>query len=322
MLNHLATEYLVRIGSWSVHARIESAADAALLDEIFKGVVHPLADAAAQVDAVLHWHASAEAAGPFFDVPPDGLMLTRPDPETWCIASQALTLRVALDAPIPHILVFNHPHPLDPLAWRVHVSVVFHKLLLLLGRLYLHAGAVAIHDTASAFIAEKWSGKSTICMWLGRAGATILSDDHIVIRQTVNGVTVSGCEALARVTAATEAVLFPAPLQIEPRDFAGVMKKEFRVGELFPALPYADVPLRRIFFPHVGTKWQLTPLSRRAALTRLLGATSKSHRFSTADDYARHLDYFSKLVRAVEAFDLELSPDLNELNRLVAFLQP
>lgn len=61
-------------------------------------------------------------------------------------------------------------------------------------------------------------------------------------------------------------------------------------------------------------------MTRQATLARLLAATRASHRFTDADDYARHLAYFSNLVRGVDAFELELTPDLNELNRLGEFL--
>lgn len=319
LLNTPPHVFLVRIGSWSARAVIEADSDAALLDEIFKGAVSALPDIELPVNAALHWFQASVAVEPP-SVPPDGLVVTHTDPDTWRIESEVLTMHLGFSETAPQILLYSHRHMLERLAWRVHVSVVFHKMLLLFGRIYLHAGAVRGHDGASAFVAEKWSGKSTICMWLGRAGATILSDDHIVVRQTDSCFQVSGCEAVARVTAATEAMLFSTPLSIAARDFAGVLKKEFRVGDVFDALPYADVPLRRIFFPRVGTQWHIKPLARQATLARLLAATRASHRFADAKDYARHLDYFSTLVRGVEAFDLELTPDLMELNRLVEFL--
>lgn len=225
---------------------IELDANVALLDEIFKGSVRAPFDAVVPVDAMLDWLEAPEGIAPS-SVPADGLEVRQESMHVWTIECQVLTMRVDL-LPITQISLFSRPHTLERVAWRVHVSVVFHKLLLLLGRLYLHAGAVRVQDSANAFVAEKWSGKSTICMWLGRAGATILSDDHIVIRQTDDTWKVSGCEQVARVTAATEATLFAKPLEMEARDFAGVMKKEFRVGDVFDALPYADVPLRRIFF--------------------------------------------------------------------------
>jgi hypothetical protein len=203
----------------------------------------------------------------------------------------------------------------------VHLSVVFHKLLLLLGRIYLHAGAVRLGDAASAFVGDKGSGKSTICLWLGRAGATILSDDHISIRFSEGSFYASGSEQVARVTAKTEAALLPQMLTVQARDFAGTLKKEFSVGEWFSTQPYHDVPLQRIFFPHVGARWQVNSLSPRHLTARLLETTRMSHRFANKDDYARHLHYFSALAQQVKGFEIELSPDLNDLAHLAAFLE-
>lgn len=310
---------IVQIGSFSARAFFDSPVDAALLNQVFKTSVRDLSDPAA-VDAELHWtHANAAVqrrATPL----PDTLTVTREHADMWRVESEFLAVSLERCAPPTQIFVTTYPHALDPLAWRVHVSVVFHKLLLLLGRLYLHAGAVRTGDTASAFMGDKGSGKSTLCLRLGQAGATILSDDHISIRQCAGIFYASGCEQVARVTAVTEAALFSHPMNLAAYDFGGVLKKEFALSEWFPALPYQDVPLQRIFFPHIGAQWQLRALSSHALLKRLLEMTRSAHRFADKQDYARHLDYFSALAQSVEAFDLELSPNLQDLDRLVTFL--
>lgn len=307
----------IEIGSLAMRAWFQSRADAELLNELFKGTVREPAAADAPAEVELRWRhvTDREPAS----IPPDSLRVVC-DGQVWHIASEILTAQLDLSAPLPQIWLDSYPHTLTEFEWRVHVSVVFHKLLLLLGRLYLHAGAVRVGETASAFIGDKGSGKSTVCLWLGRAGATILSDDHIAIRQRDGIFYASGSELVARVTAETEAALFPHALAEEARDFGGMLKKEFAVGEWFLALPYQDVPLRRVFFPRVGSHWQLNSIPTQKLTARLLETTRKSHRLANKEDYARHLNYFSALARAVEGFDLELSPDLNELERLDALL--
>ncbi|HZQ07669.1 MAG TPA: hypothetical protein VFD70_13890 [Anaerolineae bacterium] len=309
----------IQIGSFSARAFFESRADAALLNEMFKATVREPTSADAPLDAELYWlHSSnGNASSP---IPPDSLRVAHINEQVWSVESQVLHARLELEAPLPKILLSSDPHNLSEFEWRVHVSIVFHKLLLLLARMYLHAGAVQIGGAASAFIGEKGSGKSTICLWLGRAGATILSDDHISIRRRDEAFYASGCEQVARVTGDTEAALLPQTLTVEARDFGGVLKKEFAVRDWFAALPYRDVRLEKIFFPHVGARWQLRPLSPRHVTTRLLQTTRSSHRFADKDDYARHLRYFSELAQAVEGFALELSPNITELDRLVTFL--
>lgn len=309
----------VQIGSFAARAFFESDADAIALNELFKGTVRETSNADAPIDAEIYWrHLGSER--PAGAAPPDGLCVTPLNGHAWRIESEALTAHLELGAPHPQITIYSYPHAMPELAWRVHLSTVFHKLLFLLGRIYLHAGATQIEDAAVAFVGDKGSGKSTICLMLGRAGACVLSDDHVAIRQLDGRFLASGCEQVARITAATEAALLPQPLPVEARDFGGLLKKEFTVSDRFPSLPYQDVPLRRMFFTHIGERWKIRGLSPRHVTARLLEATSSSHRFAGKDDYARHLVYFSALGQAVEGFDAELSPDLTELIHLRAFL--
>lgn len=291
-----------------------------MLNELFKDAVRAPAKAGTHIDAELHWRHTAPGETASRAIPPDGLRVEEMDGAVWHVESEQLRARLEACAPLAKIRLQSDPHPPSDLEWRVHLSVVFHKLLMLLGRVYLHAGAVQIGNTASAFVGDKGSGKSTACLWLGRAGATILSDDHISVRQTDGEYFASGCEQVSRVTASTEAALLPQMLSVPARDFAGTLKKEFQVGDWFAIQPYHDVPLKRIFFPHVGARWQLHPLSPGSLTARLLDNTRASHRFANKEDYARHLRFFSQLAHQVEAFEVELSPDLNELANLAAFL--
>jgi hypothetical protein len=309
----------IRIGSFSARAYFEARADAVVFNELFKDSVRDPSETDARVDAELHWR-HVRAGKTAQDIPPDGLRVERIDVETWRVESEFLQARLENCAPFSKIWVSSYPHTLSDLEWRVHLSVVFHKLLLALGRIYLHAGAVKVGEAASAFIGDKGSGKSTICLWLGRAGATILSDDHISVHRRDGAFYASGCEQVARVTAKTEAALLPDMLTVEPRDFAGTLKKEFTVADWFAVQPYQDVFLRKVFFPHVGSRWQVRALSPRHLTARLLESTRMSHRFANTEDYVRHLDLFSALAEQVEGFEIELSPNLNELAHLAAFL--
>jgi hypothetical protein len=100
----------------------------------------------------------------------------------------------------------------------------------------------------------------------------------------------------------------------------GVLKKEFAGGRLFSWRPHRDHPLDRLFFVRVGHGFRVAPLSRREALVDLLRETRGWHRFSGEQDHRRHLGYLRACVDALPAFRLELSEDLAELGKLVAFL--
>jgi hypothetical protein len=53
----------------------------------------------------------------------------------------------------------------------------------------------------------------------------------------------------------------------------------------------------------------------------MIGATRGSHRFADTADYGAYLDYLSALTEAVDAFALELSPNLADLERLADWMR-
>ncbi|HYE73582.1 MAG TPA: hypothetical protein VEF04_09625, partial [Blastocatellia bacterium] len=124
--------------------------------------------------------------------------------------------------------------------FQVHLSFLVNYALFNSGRLYLHAGAVRFADRVRLFVGERGAGKSTVCLRLGQAGATVLSDDHVMIRKDDGNFFVSGCGELARVTEKTEGFLFNTPLNARANDYAGLLKKEFRIDEYFSAEPTRD----------------------------------------------------------------------------------
>jgi hypothetical protein len=203
---------------------------------------------------------------------------------------------------------------------QVHLSVVMNKLLLLLGRIYLHAGAVSTRGVTSAFAGSKGAGKSTLCLALARAGATLLADDHLVVRRGAGVFMASGCEDVARVTAQTEALLLPGRLTATAQDFGGTLKKEFAVTDWFDARPFEEFELHRLYLTRVGERTAITRLSPRVGLFRLLEWTRSAHRLADTEDHRRHLEFFSALANRVEISELELSPDLNDLDRTIALL--
>ena len=83
----------------------------------------------------------------------------------------------------------------------------------------------------SLFLGGKGAGKSTLCLALARAGATVLGEDHVLVRRAATawsgGFVVSGCDANMRLTAQTEEALLPQPPNGRKAWFGGVLKREF-----------------------------------------------------------------------------------------------
>ena len=201
------------------------------------------------------------------------------------------------------------------------LMLVFYKLLFLFGRVHLHAASVAHPDGASLFVGGKGAGKSTISLALGRAGATVLGEDHVVVRRTEEGFAASGCDDLLRVTAETERHFFGEISEVEAVDFAGTPKKEISLRDHLSASAWTDRRIDRILFPRVRERFEIGPLAPAAALTRIFSAINDRHSFAEREDLQDLLDFFAELVESAELFDLTLSRDLDDLDQLVEFFQ-
>lgn len=274
-----------------------------------------------QVSARVLVFEASEADGVGAAAPPDGIEVTTLDGDgRWVIATEALTIHLFAGDPIDIFLAVRG-RPRDEYAFRVHLSVALHRALLLLGRLYLHAAGVVFKDRGYAFVGDKGSGKSTLSLALGAAGATVLADDHVVLRRDGARFLASGCDGEARLLDDAERHLFGTPVDARVVDLGGVRKKEIPIGRFFTSDPYRERHLDRIAFPRIGTAFHVAPMAKSNALVELIRATRASHRFSGPADYGAYLDYLTNLVESVETFSLELSPNLSDLDRLVAWIR-
>ena len=199
---------------------------------------------------------------------------------------------------------------------RVHFAVVLNKILFLMDHVVLHAAAVLQHDRVHLFVGEKGAGKSTICLGLARAGGTVLGEDHVILRRSNPGFLVSGGDERSRLTEQTERHFFPELLAIPARDFAGTPKKEIRMGDFFSSRPYEDFPAHRLLFPSVSGRFDLRTLKAQPALLRLMKYTAQFQRFAGAADQARFLDMLAGFIATVDSFEVELSHELSDLERL------
>ncbi len=268
----------------------------------------------------LHIHASRNGPPPTDVVPPAGMLLGG-NPHRPTITTEALHADLQLDVEPVRITIRVRRPDLRAVELDFHFSVVLHKILFLVDRVVLHGAAVHWNDQVSLFVGEKGAGKSTICLALARAGATVLGEDRLVLRKTATGFLLSGGDERSRVTERTEQHFFPEPLAVPPRDFAGTLKKEIRMGDHFRSSPFEDFRPDRLYFPKITGRLQVTPLKAQPALLRLIQLTSHHHRFAGGTDQKRFLDYLAGFIGSVRACDVELSSNLSELERLNELLQ-
>jgi hypothetical protein len=314
----------LNFGSLTLHLSFERSFYADALAEFFCSPAKPIAEKASKPDVEITFNEPndrfSRQPGSAVTVPEDGMVIVDAPPAQE-VHTEALSIQLFRNESPVRILVAVLSPKMAERHLKVHLAVALFKVFFLLDRLILHAAAVDFRGSVSLFVGGKGAGKSTTALQLARAGGTILAEDRVILHKADGRFFVSGCGEKSRITAKTERHFFSKPLQVEPRDVEGVLKKEFPAGRFFSSMPYRDYPPDRLFFNQVGSRLKITRLSRGAALVGLMRETKTWHRFTDAEDHRRHLSYLGACVEALPAFRLELSQDLTELDHLVAFLR-
>jgi hypothetical protein len=318
---------VLRLGSWTALVRSRAPFFDKALPPLFRGCFHPAARSprTSAVDAVLYLLDAADTRPPpsVRPQPLDTPILRRVrSGAAWEFATRHVAARVVVSRrPVAVFVWLQEPPPgAGPEVTLYHFTTAVHKILLLLGRMYLHAGAVRLGSRVSVFVGDKGTGKSTVCLALARAGATVLADDHVLLTRARNRYLVSGCLPSARVTSKTETWLFDEPLSIPPEDVGGLPKKEFPIAQFFHAEPHRDRSIHCLFFLQGSDRLELAPLSPPEALRRLVQQTAWSHPLVDGADQARYLHYLADLVTGVPAVTLGLGPNLDDLAELAPLL--
>jgi len=236
------------------------------------------------------------------------------------IESDPLTGVVRADVSPADVAFTVHDPALRDDGLAYHFWILFNRALLLLDRMILHAAALRYRNSVSLFAGPKGAGKSTISAALGGAGAELLADDHVLARRVDSRTMVSGCNGRMRVTAKTERFYLDGRLGPETIDVSGVSKKEFPADRFFAVRAHEARVVDRLFFPHVGTRFAVRRVTRQDALLRLMAINGSMLRFHARSDYADFLARLTDVLGSLPAYDLELSPSLDELDRLVSLL--
>ena len=201
------------------------------------------------------------------------------------------------------------------------LMVVFYKLLFFFDRVHLHAAAVRMGKTVNLFYGPKGAGKTTTCLHLGRNGGTVLAEDHVVLRKGKGRFWVSGCDGLMRITERTEQHFFENPVPSPRVSIAGTLKKEFNMSAYFSCSQCEDMQVDRLFFTYVGKAFSARPIPAASAMARLQRGLEERYRFANPSDRRSFVSFLEAFTSSIESWELELSPDLDELPKLTAFLE-
>jgi hypothetical protein len=314
------TAHILRLGSLTarLHAPPSLGGDIAYI--FGTSLKPPTADLLERLDAVITVSEAPDPGRPVPALPPDGMAVRHGHPVS-TIHTEALSVTIDRgQVPVQIELDVRRPD-LPHYDLCVHLAVVLHKILFLLDRVVLHAAAVKFAGHVAIFIGERGAGKTTTSLALSRAGGTVLSEDHLILRRSGNEFLVSGCDERWRVDERTEQHFFLSPLPVAPSNYAGRMKKEVVVRPGVDSRPYSDERPSQLFFMRAGNRFEIRPLARGMAVLRLMEAAGRLQRFVDANDRQRFLAMLSDFVTMITPWALERSDDLGDLEQLVGFLR-
>lgn len=309
VMRHRAT---LRIGSLRVEVDAPHDLYSRDFAEIFSTVLRRPND---ELPAGLHVDVVEDPGSSPVVVPPDGLVITAEG----TLHTEAIDALTMLEGDTPRARFTVHKVDLTDEERRIYLVVLLNKILFWIGYVRQHASAVALDGAASIFVGDRGAGKSSTCAYLAGRGALVLADDDVMIRRDGKAFTVSGCDETMRIMVDAERRLF-GHLDAPALDFGGIPKKQITTADHFRIAPFADYPLKRIFFPRIGEAFVADRLPPSRVAMRLLHTMAPSNRFAGTLDHARALGYVTDLAARVPAYALTLTRDYGGLDRVFEHL--
>jgi len=206
---------------------------------------------------------------------------------------------------------------LDRAELSFHFWIMMNRVLLLLDRLLLHAAAFIADGRVIVVCGDNGAGKSTLSVAFGLRGATLLSEDSLLVTRQSENFMVSGLTPQMRIPRQTEDRLLPGRVLDQRITEDGRNKRMVDADQLFTTQLGLDLPPDRIVFLRRGDTTRLAPLSARDALVRLIDNTRFTYRFADTGDVTDHLDLVADLAIATPAYEATRLDNLDELDALV-----
>jgi len=175
-----------------------------------------------------------------------------------------------------------------------------------------------IDGTVAIVCGHSGAGKSTLAAALGAAGATLLSEDKVLVHRDGAGFAASGVSGRMRLTAASEERLLTGRLDDYEISADGRQKRTFPAGHCFESDPHREHPIHRLLFLAAGDRVATRPLSKRDALLALLDNTKWTVRFDAPPTYRRYLGLVRDMAATISAHTIERGEDFEQLDALVA----
>ena len=220
-----------------------------------------------------------------------------PMPDSWTIAvTNGEVSHVSVDAPSRSVSIRAGRKP-PP---RVLVQEAVTQVLLMSGRLPIHAALIAPAPTAAGLllIGDSGRGKSSLVRLAIAGGWSVVSDDLVALHTAVGSHTVVGGAIRRRLRIVSSQLDEQTrSLGLKMTSLTGLAKTRLDPNALAPGSFLAEAPIGRLVFLDRATSRSITPISPADAAGRLLSicapalAFSKSRlHFKALADLARQSD--------------------------------
>jgi hypothetical protein len=185
------------------------------------------------------------------------------------------------------------------------------------GLAVLHASAIAIKDSAIAFLGKSGWGKSTLAEAFYASGYGVVTDDVMAIR--LDG-------PLPRVSPGSPSIkLFPDAADFFGCDARGTRavhsQTEKRAHCVALRFPQGPLPLRRIYVLAIGERNEITPIGSRDVFVELARNSRAVVLLRDAASRNAHLRQCARLAAQVPVFRLSRQPALSALPEVVELVE-
>jgi hypothetical protein len=187
----------------------------------------------------------------------------------------------------------------------------------------LHASAVSANGRAIAFLSRHGGGKTGLAAASLRAGASLLTDDLVVLEEAGEGWQVRPAYPEMRMWP-DEAAHFVGPPAELPRVQAGAEKRRVAVGGGFGTFVDASAPLACLYLAarqeEGGGGVEIQPVARSEALIELVRHSFSPRLVEAAGLQPARLDRLARLVRSVPVRRLVYPSGFERLPEIVGNL--
>lgn len=244
-------------------------------------------------------------------------LIVQPTENGWRFTTDPITIHFETAAQPQRARIVVTDAAMDTELLSFHLWLLVNRLLLTINRLVMHAASVEIDGQTVVICGQSGAGKSTLTVALGLAGATVLTEDWLLVDTSSSTPTVSGISSVMRLTMDSAERMLAGRLghAVDSRD--GRDKRVFDSGSLFASAAGVDHTPDRLFLLSPGQRTELVAASALDVTRYLADSAKATLRFTDRADFGSFLSVVGAFVSSVPAYHLRRSDDFGDLPQLV-----